>query len=221
MLEVGLDGYVLSRQSGETLTPDTDLYEVTDQGEKLYATPENIEVGEGDLSPPFYDNKWFDRIIGKKKPDNVIYLPQQLDQNNKKVAVLGTRPFHQLFKHPGKKVHLLNTRTHVVKKAQVTGINMERPYWKQSGWVRGWRGKHKGFYNTKYGSWRGEIDETYLGSHAFYIFSPPDVLKQSYHWACFSRKGLDKYSIHFSKNPKDMSAGILSVERLIAEAYQN
>jgi hypothetical protein len=123
--EADLEGFVLSRGSGETLSPDTDLYEAADQGEKFFATPEDIEVGEGDLSLPSYDiHKWCRRLIGEERYHNLLQLKHQFDQNKKKVEVLGTRPFYPLFRHPGEKVHLLGTRTHVVKKAQVTGDNI-------------------------------------------------------------------------------------------------
>lgn len=43
--EAGLQGYQLSRKGGELLTPDTDLYSVAVDSEKLYATPEDVSVG--------------------------------------------------------------------------------------------------------------------------------------------------------------------------------
>ena len=40
------------------------------------------------------------------------------------------------------------------------------------------------------------------------------------HWACFRHKGMGKYIIHFSKKPKDISSGIITVEQLLSECFR-
>ncbi len=50
--EAGLHGYQLSRKGGELLEPDTDLFEEATDSEKLYATPQDVSVGEGGSASP-------------------------------------------------------------------------------------------------------------------------------------------------------------------------
>lgn len=50
--EADLQGYQLSRKGGELLEPDTDLFEETTDSEKLYATPQDVSVGEGGSASP-------------------------------------------------------------------------------------------------------------------------------------------------------------------------
>ena len=45
--EIDLQGYQLSRKGGEVLNPNTNLYSEAMDGEKLYATPEDVSVGLG------------------------------------------------------------------------------------------------------------------------------------------------------------------------------
>jgi hypothetical protein len=44
---LNLEGYQLSRGGGEPLLPEYGLYEQTMNLEKLYATPQDVSVGEG------------------------------------------------------------------------------------------------------------------------------------------------------------------------------
>ena len=106
------------------------------------------------------------------------------------------------------------------KKADVIGKGREYPYWKENGW-RKLNGAYKGYYLTDYGTWRGIIDESFSNSYVFYIVNPPRALKESEHWDCFVNKGNGTYSIHFSQKPEDMSSGILTVEKLIIESFNN
>ena len=94
----------------------------------------------------------------------------------------------------------------------------ENPYWYANGWIQT-EGLYRGYYRVDFGQWYGQIHENYEGNYSFYIFRPPKALKKSDHWQCFSKKGKDKYSIHFDKKPKDLSSGILTVEQLISESF--
>lgn len=107
----------------------------------------------------------------------------------------------------------------VGKKSVIIGAGTEKPYWKEKHWQK-WGSAYRGFFFTNQGAWKGHIEENFPGNYSFYIFHPPDALKKSNHWACFTNKGMGKYSIHFSKKPKDISSGIMEVERLISGSFK-
>ncbi len=99
----------------------------------------------------------------------------------------------------------------------------KEPYHVEQGWQRtsisflSPNVKLKGYYRTRYGSFRGEIK---LGSSpSFYIINPPDELRGHSHWQCFSPRGGGRYSIHFAVRPRDVDSGIMRIERMIHEAF--
>ena len=105
------------------------------------------------------------------------------------------------------------------KRLAIIGADKEQPYWKESGWKE-LADAYTGQFITDYGRWRGLIHKTYFGNHAFYIFDPPEALRKSDHWTCFGNKGKGKYSIHFSRKPRDLSSGIITIEQLISESFK-
>jgi hypothetical protein len=107
-----------------------------------------------------------------------------------------------------------------IKNAVIVGRDRELPYWKQNGWQKLGRA-YRGYYRTQYGVYGGLIEEKFANSYAFFIYDPPKELKSHQHWQCFSRKGGGKYQIHFSEKPEDVSSGIIMIERLIGEAFEN
>jgi hypothetical protein len=136
----------------------------------------------------------------------------------KKIRIIGTRPYP--LSGNSSKVRINGKRRYEVKSAKVVGVDGDYPYWKERGWRKVRKG-YKGEYKTEYGRWNGFIQENFLGSHSFYIFDLPETVKKSNHGDCFTYKGGGKYSIHFSKKPADISSGILTIERLIAESMGN
>lgn len=94
----------------------------------------------------------------------------------------------------------------------------ERPYW-QHNWRRN-GDDFVGKYVTRYGSWQGYIRKEYEGAYRFHIINPPSALMNHKHWHCFNKKGKGLYEAHFQKEPKDVSTGIIVIERLIREAFE-
>lgn len=93
------------------------------------------------------------------------------------------------------------------------------PLWKERNWNK--QGNtYKGFFRTKYGSYKGEIIERYQGYIQFYIFNPPKCLARHSHFACFIPKEGKKYEIHFSKKARTLDEGIMSIEKILSEAHQ-
>jgi hypothetical protein len=104
----------------------------------------------------------------------------------------------------------------------VTVQRSTRPYYEEQGWqVSGGRWfstpKLTGYYRTPFGSYKGEIDPSYL---KFSIINPPEELKSHSHWVCFSYRGGGRYSVHFRIRPRDIDSGIMQVERMLCESFE-
>ncbi len=220
MNEVGLQGYQLSRKGGELLSPDTDLFEVVKESEKLFATPQDVSVGEGGSTSPstlhFIKNK-FINFIRQRKSYEIDYKEHRSYVKTKKVRLIRTK--YEISSSGSTKIRVIGERLNKVKVAHVIKTDREVPYWQQNGWEEGWNDTYTGYYQTNHGRYRGLIEKKYAGNYAYYIIRPPKALKKSEHWPCFSKKGKDKYSIHFDKKPKDINSGILTIEQLITESF--
>jgi len=93
------------------------------------------------------------------------------------------------------------------------------PYWQERGWQRNGR-ILTGSYQTRYGSFQGSIEERSAGHIDFFLYSPSREIREHSHWVCFQHRGNDWYFVHMGRAPKDVSSGILTIERLITEAYE-
>jgi hypothetical protein len=216
--ETGLKGYQISRKGGEPLSSNADIFTEVANGEKLYATPEDVSVGSGGSAPIFKIiatlKEFWKSIIAKLR----VYLEQFKKRHLllvKRVRLIRTRYIGKTITR--KRISL--KRKYNFQPVRVVGKNKEYTYWQENGW-RKVGNRYNGFFRTKYGTWRGIIIENYHNDHSFYIFTPPDILRKSDHWECFTHKGNGLYSIHFSRKPKDISSGILTVEQLITESFE-
>ncbi len=189
--EAGLQGYQLSRKGGDVLDNDADIFNLVADKEKLYATPEDVSVGVSTASPSG-------------------------DLINLAVKLIGTR---RLYPEVLRK-HATLTGTREFKLTKITKTDSTIPYWQENNWIKTAKGL-KGSYKTDYGVFRGLIERNFISSYSFYIFDPPQALKDSSHWQCFSYKGNDKFHIHFSEKPKNVDSGIITVEALITNAFKN
>ena len=94
------------------------------------------------------------------------------------------------------------------------------PYWQEHGWTRQ-RDAYSGSYQTPYSAFWGQIIEHRGGYIDFLIYNPSQEIRQHSHWTCFQHRGNDWYLVHMAKQPKDVSSGIITIERLITEAYES
>ena len=103
-----------------------------------------------------------------------------------------------------------------------SSIPVERrqiPYWQEHGWVR--KGNtYTGSYQTRYGAFYGHITENRSGHIDFLLYNPSGEIRNHSHWTCFQHRGNDWYAVHMAKQPRDVSSGIITIERLITEAYE-
>ena len=94
------------------------------------------------------------------------------------------------------------------------------PYWQERGWSR--QGDtYTGNYQTQYAAFWGHIQEHRGGHIDFLLYNPSAEIKRHSHWTCFQHRGNDWYLVHMGRQPKDVSSGILTIERLITEAYES
>ena len=89
------------------------------------------------------------------------------------------------------------------------------PYWQEAGWSRIGT-VYDGNYQTRYGAYQGWIDEKSPSSIDFYILDPPIEVLDSSHGPCFQPRRGDWFHIHMSTRPRDVSSGIMAIERLIS-----
>ena len=95
----------------------------------------------------------------------------------------------------------------------------EIPYWQERGWIREGQVYH-GRYQSPYHVCRGMIENRGWGDLRFYLFDPPQQVRRSHHWACFSPRGKKGFHVHMATRPDDVSSGIITVERLITESFE-
>ncbi len=79
---------------------------------------------------------------------------------------------------------------------------------------------YSGNYQTPYGAFQGWIEQERSGRINFYLYNPSAEIRSHSHWTCFQHRGNDWYLIHMGREPKDVSSGIMTIERLIKEAYE-
>jgi len=186
-----LQGYQLSRKGGDVLAADADIYNLTTDKEKLYATPEDVSVGTSTAPLSGVLKNQIAELIQTRKITPTYPINQ--------VEVIRVRKF--------KPTRVIKNESHI-------------PYWQESNWLKTSKG-FRGTYKTNFGSWQGFIERNFEGNYSFYIFNPPEKLKESDHWQCFTEKGNDKYLIHFSEKPENIDSGILTIEGLISDAFKN
>jgi hypothetical protein len=92
------------------------------------------------------------------------------------------------------------------------------PYWQERGWsIEG--NAYSGNYQTPYAAFQGWIEPETSGRNNFYLHSPSAEIRRHSHWTCFQHRGNDWYLVHMSREPKDVSSGIMTIEKLFREAY--
>lgn len=109
-----------------------------------------------------------------------------------------------------------------VVRGHAPAITVERrqlPYWQERGWTRNGN-QYVGAYRTQYVSFRGHIVEHRGTDIEFFLFQPSPEIQRCGHWACFQDRGDGWYLVHMGRRPKDVSSGVIAIERLITEAYE-
>ena len=109
-----------------------------------------------------------------------------------------------------------------VMRGHAPAIPIERrqiPYWQEHGWKCSGN-VYEGAYQTPYAAFQGWIEQQRSGHMDFFLYNPSREIRSHSHWTCFQHRGNDWYLVHMGKEPKDVSSGIITIERLITEAYE-
>lgn len=131
-----------------------------------------------------------------------------------RIKLVGTRQASQA-------VRDFMSRPPAAREAAVPVTRQEQPYSEQAGWVQ-YGNRLTGAYHTPYGSFCGQIELHAGGDAEFFLYQPSEAIMRHSHWVCFQQRGGNGwYFVHMGRRPKDVSSGILTIERLITEAYEN
>ena len=130
-----------------------------------------------------------------------------------RVKELGTRPAPNSIREIFSRV----VRGHA---PTIQVLRREIPYWREHGWTRDGN-QYTGTYQTPYAAFHGWVEEERFGHIHFYLSAPTPEIRRHSHWACFAPRGSEWYLVHMARRPKDVSSGIITIERLITEAYQS
>ena len=129
-----------------------------------------------------------------------------------RVRDLGTRPAPQAIRDFLSRMGRQHCPTELVQRRQI-------PYWQERGWTRQGN-QYSGSYQTPYGAFSGWIEHRGGDNINFFIYDPPNALREHSHWTCFQERDQGWYLVHMSRRPSDVSSGILTIERLITEAFR-
>ena len=129
-----------------------------------------------------------------------------------RVKELGSRPLPSTIRDLWSRMVRKRGNTEVVQRRQI-------PYWQEKGWIRTGT-EYNGAYQTPYGAFTGWIEHRNGNNFNFFIYDPPDAIRNHSHWACFQERGQGWFLVHMRRRPADISSGILTIERLITEAFR-
>ena len=93
------------------------------------------------------------------------------------------------------------------------------PYWQERGWKQQ-GATYTGSYQTPHAAFQGWIEQKRSGHVDFYVYAPSEEIRSHSHWTCFQHRGNEWYLVHMARQPNDVSSGIITIERLITEAYE-
>jgi len=130
-----------------------------------------------------------------------------------RVKELGTRPAPATFRE-------IFSRSVQGHGPAITVYRRQIPYWQERGWIYR-ANEYTGSYQTPYVAFQGRIEEGWSGHANFFLYRPSRQIQKFSHWSCFAPRGNDWYMVHMARRPRDVSSGIITIERLIAEAYES
>ncbi len=129
-----------------------------------------------------------------------------------RIKDLGSRPAPALLLRLFRELQRGHAPATVVQRRQI-------PYWQERGWTQN-ANRYEGSYRTPFGSFYGTIEQERSGHIHFFLYNPSPEIRQHSHWTCFQDRGDGWYLVHMAREPRDVSSGIITIERLIMEAYR-
>jgi len=197
--------YVLTRGKGsEPIPDDANLYESINDGSKLYSST---------------DVQWGSIAVSLSRLVNLLRYsiapPVSGDNPRSRIPSVQVQPVQPAVTYPPQpQVPRSSRRRRPAIRVQRNPI----PYWEERGWKRA-GSKFEGLFQTRFGRWLGRVTVSPSGRLEVFIHNPPAALHRHPHWPCFHARATGWYFIHPTTPVRDVSAGILSVEKTIEEAY--
>lgn len=96
-------------------------------------------------------------------------------------------------------------------------VRNTQPFYVERGWQLRGNTLH-GWYRTRRGAVEGRIERAFGDGARYFIINPPQKLLTGEHSSCFHQRGENRFEVHFSKKPADLTGGIMELERLLFEA---
>lgn len=98
------------------------------------------------------------------------------------------------------------------------GKRHTRQFHEEQGWRLRGNALH-GYYRTRYGAFKGRIENAFGKKPKYFLIKPPGALLDGPHGACFQEKGKDTFEVHWiaGRRPKDVNAGIMRLEHYLLE----
>jgi hypothetical protein len=194
LTQLNLQGYLLSTgpDSSHFYRDDELVYPNVTDGGKLWATTP-ADVGTGSLGE------------GRALP--LLHKSLNKLQNHSMLNTLK-------LKH-----RLLLQRLHALRRGTIIRRS-PKTYLSQQGWRRAFLhsgSEWQGYYRTRFGSFKGRVAAS--NPPRFYL-KPPEKLRRHSHWPCFSDQGNGWFSVHFYTIPKDISSGVIAIERILTECMR-
>lgn len=104
--------------------------------------------------------------------------------------------------------------------ARCLRVRQEAKYWQEQNWRLQGDALY-GYYRTFRGAYEGAIKLFQSGKHQYFIINPPRQIAKHSHAQCFVYQGHNGlYWIHFSLEPKNVDAGIMTIEAILREALE-
>jgi hypothetical protein len=133
-----------------------------------------------------------------------------------RIKIVGNRPAPESLRNLFSRVIRGHAPSILVQRREIA-------YWQERGWIR--QGNtFSGSYQTPYASFEGGIVQKGARFIDFYLCNPSYEIRNHSHWSCFQFHGTEGsktwYSVHMANRAKDVSSGIMTIERLITEAYE-
>lgn len=203
---LGLGGYKLARANQPPFAEDENIFPLVSEGEKLFASTKS-EVASTGTTPVLYLMLLYYLTLAVimviRRMMNRIVGADFERENTIENRLIGYPPQDGINRESPQRI--------LVKREEI-------PYWQERKWKK--KGEtYNGYYRTMYESKKGLIIN-HSGFVDLYIFDPPSQLWKHPHWQCFRHRGGGKYLVHFGIKPKDVSSGIIEVERILNEAYR-
>ena len=88
------------------------------------------------------------------------------------------------------------------------------------GWQRKGKEQYIGLYRANSRMFWGAVNTAYKNTYRFYIWNPPNELRNHPKFSSFRYIGQGWYLVHFIRSPKSLKRGIQMIEDILVQAFK-